>query len=234
MARQPSIVWIRAHQPSPAAYAAFKGECFVVLPATPDSAARQVVELRPAAVVLDDSPFTDDTVALCRRISGLTLAPVIVLSETGDEDAMVRAYTAGAADYLVQPQPQKELTARLRAVLRQNGAVHTEEDDERIDIGDLAVIPAEGQALLRGEPLKLTATEFNLLLALARARGRPVDHRTLLATVWGPEYIECRHYLRLYIRYLREKIEADPQKPRLILNEWGVGYFLAGEMRAAA
>jgi len=231
MTRQPAIIWIRGQQPSPPAYAGFKGESFVVLPVTPIEAGRQVVESRPAAVVIDDSPFTEDTATLCKRMSGLTHAPILVISDTGDDDAMVQAYAAGAADYLVQPQAEEELTARLRAILRQNGAVSNADADERVEVGDVTVIPAEGTALLRGKPLKLTGMEFSLLLALARAEGYPVDHRTLIAAVWGPEYVDCRHYLRLYIRYLRDKIEVNPREPRIIMNEWGVGYFLAGKIQ---
>ncbi len=233
MNRQPAIVWIRAQQAALPAYARFRSEGFVVLPATPAEARRQVVELRPAAVVIDESPFTDDTVALCKRMSGLTRAPILVVSETNDDDAMVLAYAAGASDYLVLPQPVRELAARLRAILRQNGATPAAEAGDRIEVGDVTVVPADGTASVRGKPLDLTGTEFRLLLALARAGGRPVDHRTLLASVWGPEYVESRNYLRLYVRYLREKVEEDPKRPRIILNERGVGYVLAGGAEAA-
>jgi two-component system KDP operon response regulator KdpE len=153
------------------------------------------------------------------------------MSETADEDAIVRAFAAGATDYVVLPQHGDLLAARLRAALRLTGAAISGEEPESLTVGEISLYPREGWAEHRGERLNLTPTEFSLLLALGRAGGQPVPHRTLIATVWGPEYVDCRNYLRLYIRYLRGKIEDDPDAPAVVMNEWGVGYFLSNGVR---
>ena len=233
MTRQPPITWIRGDG-STSAFASFKTAGFVVLPTSPGEAMRQVAELRPDAVVLEESPLSAQGFTLCERVSGMTSAPVLVLSETADEDAMVRAFAAGATDYVVMPQSTEVLAARFRAALRLSGIDTTEGDPERLQVGEIALFPQQARAEYRGEPLELTPTEFALLLALGRAEGQPVPHGTLIASVWGSEYVECRNYLRLYIRYLREKIEDDPQEPNVVMNEWGVGYFLSDRTRAAA
>ena len=90
--------------------------------------------------------------------------------------------------------------------------------------GDLEIRLDEHKVYRRGVPIELSPIEFRLLACLAREAGRVVSHAKLMAQVWGPEYVDCRHYLRLYIRYLRSKLEDDPRDPRLILTEWGVGY----------
>jgi two-component system KDP operon response regulator KdpE len=234
MARQSTIVWIRGDNGAPLSYESLKGADFIVLPSPPAQAGRQIAELRPAAVVIEQTPFSPETGMLCERISGLTHSPVIVMSETADEDAMVKAFSAGAADYLVLPQEGDELRARLQALVRNGIDIAGRADAGAVRVGEVELFPDESRAVVRGEPVNLTATEFRLLLALARAGGRPVDHRALIATVWGPEYVDCRHYLRLYIRYLRGKVEKDPENPRIVLNEWGVGYFLRADMAEAA
>ena len=227
MARQPSISWIRGVGSTPV-FASFKTEGFVVLPTAPSDAVRNVAELRPDAIVFEESPLTGDGFSLCERLSTVTTSPILVMSETPDEDAMVRAFAAGATDYVVMPQGVDVIGARLRAALRMAGVSVPDGASETLTVGQIEILLKDETATLRGKPLVLTPTEFALLLALARAGGQPVPHGTLIASVWGPEYVDCRNYLRLYIRYLREKIEENPEEPALVMNEWGVGYFLSG------
>ncbi len=226
MARQPSISWVRGDGSSPV-FASFKGDGFVVLPAGMADAVRNVAELRPDAVVLEESPITADGFELCERLSTVTTSPILVMSETPDEDAMVRAFAAGATDYVVMPQGVDVIGARLRAALRLAGTAVPATGTETLRVGEIELSTKDEAANLRGKKLELTPTEFALLLALARAGGQPVPHGTLIASVWGPEYVDCRNYLRLYIRYLREKIEENPEEPELVMNEWGVGYYLS-------
>jgi two-component system KDP operon response regulator KdpE len=226
MKSQPTITWIHTGNNGTPGYALLGGGPFIVLPVTAAGASRQVAEIRPEAIIIEDAALASEALETCERLSRSTSAPIIILSEATDEDAMVRAYAAGAADYVVLPLGREELSARLRALLRRAGIVVTEGEPGRICSGNLELLPGERRAFLDGAELNLTPTEFSLLLALARADGKPVPHSTLIASVWGPEYVTCRHYLRLYVRYLREKIEPDPENPRVLLNEWGVGYFL--------
>lgn len=151
--------------------------------------------------------------------------PVLVISAREAEGQKIRLLDAGADDYLVKPFGMAELLARMRVALRHRGtavaAAVTQWQHEGVSV-DLA-----NQCVLRdGQPVHLTPTEFSLLARLVRSAGRIVTHRQLLADVWGAEYLEHTHYLRLYMGQLRAKLEATPAEPRLLLTEPGVGYRL--------
>jgi two-component system KDP operon response regulator KdpE len=134
-------------------------------------------------------------------------------------------FEAGADDYLVTPIRPVELNARLRAVLRRTADIPVKRvQAETLVAGDLEVRLKEHKVYREGELIDLSPIEFRLLSVLVQETGRAVSHSKLIAHVWGPEYVDCRHYLRLYVKYLRTKLEHDPKNPRLILSEWGVGY----------
>jgi two-component system KDP operon response regulator KdpE len=178
----------------------------------------------PDLVVLDvRMPGLDgfETLEQLRRISE---APVIMLTARGDEDQKVRGLALGADDYITKPFSQRELLARIQAVLRraeQPALV----PKTRIDVdSELAIDFDLGQVHLRGQPVRLTATEYRLLYHLASNPGRLMPYETLLAKVWGYEYREEDHYVRLYVSYLRQKLEPDPRHPRYIFTESGLGY----------
>lgn len=163
--------------------------------------------------------------SLCQTIRRLYETPIVVCSSSVSEHDVVRALEAGADDYVVMPVRPVELVARLKAVLRRAGdAASRRAGEDRIVAGDIELRLDEHRAYRGGLPLDLSPIEYKLLASLVREAGRAVSHSKLIAHVWGPEYVDCRHYLRLYIRYLRSKIERDPRNPELILNEWGVGY----------
>jgi two-component system KDP operon response regulator KdpE len=164
----------------------------------------------PSLILLEVQSPETKVLSLCRRLRARFPLPIVICSTSGREQDVVRALEAGADDYLVMPIRPAEMMARLRAVLRR--------------VGDASPQPANGQRLRRGTEIDLSPIEFKLLALLVRETGRPVSHSRLIAQVWGPEYVDCRHYLRLYIRYLRAKIEDIPETPELIQNEWGVGY----------
>ena len=183
-------------------------------------------DIQPEIILLE-MPLADfDGLELCRRLRTVTDAPIIVLDSDAHEAAIVRALESGADEYLAKPVRPRELAARLRALSRRAGFLRDAATDGHLVLGELEVDLDQRRVRKRGQTIDLSPIEFRLLACLLRERGRVVSHRKLMAQVWGPEYVDCRHYLRLYIRYLRSKLEDDPSDPKMILSEWGVGYRL--------
>jgi two-component system KDP operon response regulator KdpE len=177
----------------------------------------------PDAMVLDLVLPDGSGVEVCRDVRRWSGLPVIVLSAVGDEREKVRALDAGADDYVTKPFGSDELTARLRAVLRRAADAGTE---AAVTVGELTVDLAARRVVVRGEEVHLTPIEFDLLRVLAVHRGKLVTHRQLLREVWGPEYTNETHYLRVHVAHIRAKVEADPSRPRLLVTDPGVGYRL--------
>ena len=180
----------------------------------------------PDVMVLDLGLPDGDGVELVHEVRKQHSLPILVVSARHQEAQKIQLLDAGADDYLTKPFSVSELLARIRVALRHRGTalaaavtVH-ELDDLRVDLSTRVV-------QRRGETLHLTPTEFKLLARLVRSAGRVVTHRQLLTDVWGPEFTEHTHYLRLYMGQLRAKIECDPAEPRHLLTETGVGYRLA-------
>ena len=177
----------------------------------------------PDAMVLDLVLPDGSGVEVCRDVRRWSGLPVIVLSAVGDEREKVRALDAGADDYVTKPFGNEELTARLRAVLRRAADADTE---ATVTVGDLTVDVAARRVVVGGEEVHLTPIEFDLLRVLAVHHEKLVTHRQLLREVWGPEYTNETHYLRVHVAHIRAKIEADPSRPRLLVTDPGVGYRL--------
>jgi two-component system, OmpR family, KDP operon response regulator KdpE len=177
----------------------------------------------PEALVLDLVLPDGDGVSVCKDIRSWSRLPILVLSAVGDEREKVRALDAGADDYVTKPFGTEELLARLRAILRRSPdfgqSSRLEVGELTIDLDDRRVESADGE-------VHLTPIEFDLLRILARHPGRLVTHRQLLQEVWGPQYVEESHYLRVHIAHIRAKIEPDPSRPRYLITEPGVGYRL--------
>ena len=177
----------------------------------------------PEALVLDLVLPDGDGVGVCKEIRRWSRLPILVLSAVGDEREKVRALDAGADDYVTKPFGTEELLARLRAVLRRSpDAGHV----AQIEIGELTVDLEDRKVLRDGEEVHLTPIEFDLLRVLAQYPGRLVTQRQLLQEVWGPQYVDESHYLRVHIAHIRAKIENDPSRPRYLITEPGVGYRL--------
>ena len=178
----------------------------------------------PNAVVLDVMmPELDgfETLRLLREISGV---PVIMLTVRDDEDDKVKGLELGADDYVTKPFSPRELTSRIKAVLRRVEMVGAVEKT-LIPIDDYLQIDfANRRVIAGGQEVKLRPTEYRLLYHLVNNAGQIVPHETLLSKVWGYEYRDETHYLRLYITYLRQKLEPDSSNPRYIFTERGVGY----------
>jgi two-component system KDP operon response regulator KdpE len=149
--------------------------------------------------------------------------PIVVLSAVGDEREKVRALDAGADDYITKPFGTDELLARLRAVLRRSSEVA---DSPRLELGELTIDLADRRVTRDAEEIHLTPIEFDLVRVLAQHQGRLVTHRQLLQEVWGPEYGDETHYLRVHVAHIRAKLEPDPARPQYLITEPGVGYRL--------
>ncbi|WP_376790031.1 response regulator transcription factor [Thermoflexus sp.] len=196
-------------------------------------ALEKVKELLPDLVILDVMmPELDgfETLAMIREVSTV---PVIMLTVRADEADKVRGLELGADDYVTKPFSPRELVSRIRAVLRRVDTPATAGGAIRID--DYLTIDFNRRVVIAGgREIKLRPTEWRLLYHLVNNAGRTLTHESLLAKVWGYEYRDETHYLRLYINYLRQKIEPDPSQPRYILTERGVGYrfvdFRGGEL----
>ena len=155
--------------------------------------------------------------------------PIIVLSARDKESDKVAALDLGADDYLTKPFGIGELLARLRVAERHLSGRGNTHDEARIEIGELAIDLSARRVRRAGADVHLTPIEYQLLATLARHRGKVLTHRQLLREVWGAAHTESPQYLRIYMRSLRRKIEADPAQPKLLLTEVGVGYRLVDE-----
>lgn len=165
-----------------------------------------------------------DGVELCRRLREWSAMPLIVLSAIGDEDQKVRALEAGADDYVTKPFGISELLARIRVALRH--AVRSGAVGNVLRLENATVDLDRRTASRDGQPIHLTPIEFRLIAALARHVDKVVMHRQLLAEVWGPTHEGDTHYLRIYMKQLRDKLEKDPVRPKHLITEIGVGYRL--------
>lgn len=177
----------------------------------------------PDVVLLDVMmPELDgfETLRMLREFSDI---PVIMLTAKGEENDKVYGLELGADDYVTKPFGPRELSSRIKAVLRRVKTPSTEE--AILDIDDrLQVDFNQREVIVNGERIKLRPTEYRLLYHLIENAGWTVPHDQLLAKVWGYEYRDEAHYVRLYVNYLRDKIEEDPSNPKYILTERGVGY----------
>jgi len=190
-------------------------------------ALRSLIAFRPDAVVLDLKSNAREIFRLLERVAPI---PIFVLGDGQQSEELVWYLEAGAADYLTRPVSPALLTARLNAVLRRR----QDNGHGVIKAGDLEIDMARHQVRRNSEVVPLTPTEFRLLQVLAENVGRACSHRLLLERVWGEDYRHCAHYLRLYIGYLRQKLEADSHNPAILQTEWGVGYRLVAERSRAA
>jgi two-component system, OmpR family, KDP operon response regulator KdpE len=202
-------------------------EGFEVRTAVSVGEARALLRHAPPDLVLLDLGLPDgDGSELVREARQQRGIPVLVVSARHQESEKVKLLDAGADDYLTKPFSVGELLARIRVAMRHRGTALSptvavyESDGLLVDL-DARRVEA------RGWPVHLTPTEFKLLARLVRAAGKVVTHRQMLADVWGPEFVEHTHYLRLYMGQLRAKIEEKPDEPRYLLTETGVGYRLA-------
>jgi two-component system KDP operon response regulator KdpE len=188
-------------------------------------ALERIRKLLPDIVVMDVMMPIMDGFETLRELRSFTAVPVIMLTVKADDRDVVTGLELGADDYVAKPFSQRVLLSRIKAVLRRAEGSTPAGPRSHIQVDENLEIDFDRHEVkVHGEPVQLRPTEFRLLYHLATNPGVVLSHETLLSRVWGPEYRDASHYVRLYINYLRQKLEDDPANPRYILTERGVGY----------
>jgi len=202
-----------------------KTEGFDVLKAYDgESGIEQVVSQSPDLLLLDIMMPGMDGFATCKRIREFSNVPIIVVTAKGDERDRVRGLDLGADDYIVKPFSATELLARVRAVLRRAARSADGYEQENIYHDNLRIELARAEVILDNKVVYLSATEYRILLQLARNIGKVVSAEQLLRDVWGEEYMKDKEILWVSISRLRQKLELDPHQPRHIVTRSGIGY----------
>jgi two-component system KDP operon response regulator KdpE len=181
---------------------------------------------KPDLAIVDLGLPDIDGIEVIRRIRSWSPMPILVLSARAQERSKIEALDAGADDYVTKPFGVGELLARVRVALRHARRPST---GKELVLGESRINFEKRVAMRAGEEVHLTPIEFRLLGCLAKHLGMVVTHRQLLREVWGPSHVEHTHYLRIYLKQLREKLEADPVRPRHLLTETGIGYRLVAD-----
>ena len=185
-----------------------------------------VAQRRPDLVVLDIHLGREpDGLEVCRRLREWSRVPIIMLSVRGDERTKVQALDAGADDYLTKPFGMEELRARIQAVVRRAVVEPGGAAESVIRVGALELDLANRRVMVEGEEVHFTPQEYDILRLLATHPGKIMTHPAILSAVWGPEYADMTHYVRIYVNQIRKKLRENPAaNVRYILNEPGVGY----------
>lgn len=182
-------------------------------------------EWKPDLIIADLAMPNMDGLELCRRIRAVSQVPIIILSAKDEERIKVEALDIGADDFVTKPFGIDELLARMRAALRRSQLQpKTETEQTSIEVGDFHVNLETRSVGVSGREIHLTPKEFDLLVYFIKHAGKVLTHRTLLAAVWGGDYVEQDQYLRVFVGNLRKKLESNPASPRYILTEPWVGY----------
>ena len=184
---------------------------------------KAVAHYQPDLILLDIGLPDISGLEVVQNVRSWSKVPIIILSANGQEHLKVECLESGAEDYVTKPFGVAELMARIRVALRRENVAKTSSETPVFESGPLKVDMATREVLISGERVKLTPLEYKLLITLIKHAGKIVTHRPVLTEVWGPDYTEESQYLRLYIGYLRKKLEDGAS---FILNEPGVGYRL--------
>lgn len=185
-------------------------------------AVRAIFTYNPQVILIDVSS-SEKSRELFTFLYETSVVPLVVLGDDRDQDDIIWYLEKGAADYISRAVSANILAARIAAIIRRFDVEHS---NGVLTIGSLEVDTERHQVSKGGRTIQLTPTEFAILRTLAENAGKPCKHSMILERVWGEDFRQCSHYLRLYIGYLRQKLEDNPKKPRILLTEWGVGYRL--------
>jgi two-component system KDP operon response regulator KdpE len=182
------------------------------------------------SLILLDVDASEDSLTVFDILNDVSDVPVIARGVMADADNVVAYLESGAADFVARTTPPPVLAAKIQSFLR---SVQSDESSPgSIQIGEIALDPRSRTVRKGAEEVSLTPLEYRLLSELAANKGRPCRHADLLRSVWGEDFVNCSHYLRLYVGYLRQKLEDNPHRPRMLLTQWGYGYRLV-EPKAA-
>ena len=203
----------------------FELDGFMVQEAETGAEALRSATLKPSDLVILDLGLPDmDGADVLERLRSWSSVPLIVLSVRGSENEKVRLLELGADDYVVKPFGMAELLARAHSAMRRQ--LRASRGEPMMKFGPLAIDFAARAVFISDRRVTLTPKEYRLLQILAQHSGNVVTHQFLLREVWGNEHLDDTHYLRIFVRKLRRKIEADPTQPSILLTELGVGYRL--------
>jgi two-component system KDP operon response regulator KdpE len=176
---------------------------------------------QPDLIILDLGLPDEDGQVVLKRLREWYKKPILILTVKNTEEEIVKALDNGANDYLAKPFRTQELLARIRTALRN---LNQDENEPIVEFGEISIDFTSRIVKLKNEILKLTTTEYNLLSILVKNEGRVLTHQYLLKQVWGNSYSDQTQYLRVFVAQLRKKIEEDPNRPKYIITESGVGY----------
>lgn len=193
----------------------------VALAETAEEGIRHVAQHPPDIILLDLGLPDRSGLEVLKHLREWYIKPVLIISVQSDEQAIVKALDSGANDYVTKPFRTGELLARVRSALRNSVSAANKKE---IVFADLLIDLVARSVKKKGQAIKLTSTEYSLLSLLARNEGKVLTHHYLLTQIWGQHYHEQSQYLRVFIGQLRKKIEDDPNRPRFIITESGVGY----------
>jgi DNA-binding response OmpR family regulator len=195
--------------------------------ASPHEGLRMAQEQKPDMVLLDVMMPDMDGWEVCRRLREFADIPIMFITAKSGIKDVVKGLEIGGDDYIVKPFDNRELVARVKAHLRRQSSDHKTTDELSFNNGELRINFLTREVFVRNQPMELTPKEFSLLSLLARNAGRVLTRSELIAQAWGPEYGDATESLKLYVHYLRKKIEKDPDRPDYIITSRGVGYRFA-------
>ncbi len=204
-----------------------KGQGYQLVEAvTGEEGLTQAATRNPDVILLDLGLPDIDGLEVTKKIREWSTTPIIVISAREQEMDKIKALDAGADDYLTKPFAAGELLARIRVAQRHRLMQATGQEESIFSVDNLKIDLIKRQVFIEGKEVHLTPIEYKILVMLARNAGKVVTHNLLLKEVWGPPYINETQYLRVYMTQLRHKLEANPARPRFLINEPGVGYRL--------
>ena len=202
----------------------FENEGYTAVAVSTVTEALQVAQSNSFTLIIVDLGLPDGSgIEIIRKVRNSQEASILVLSARTLEDDKVEALDAGADDYITKPFGVSELQARVRALLRRSKNVLAA-PKQHFEFADVKVDLEKHQVYKQGKEVHLTPREFNLLEMLVSNPEKLMTHRALLKAVWGPSFVESNHYLRIYVRQIRQKLEFDPAQPKHFITETGVGY----------
>jgi len=201
-------------------------EAVVTLTTAQDDTIRLIKNSLPDLVVIDLAPKEQNGFYLCKEIRSFSEIPIIMLSDNSEDKSVVKGLEWGADDWITKPFSYIQFLARIQAVIRRSQTLPLTQTDNPFETRDLTVEFDSKEVKVRGKQAKLTYIEYNILYHLIKNIGRPLSSEQLLDKVWGQQYLDTKYLPKIHIQHLRQKIERDPTKPKIIVTERGQGYKL--------